>query len=256
MKTIEEKKEIVENFEGFYITELFILYENPDFDITKWIGNNSFQKPEFLSSDYNIIMGRCVQLTDKEVLNNILCIGASNPIANPLFNNSPKLYVLKWNNKLDYYEGKLSDMDDTTQTTFNYDGSSIIQLSGFELNSDENKNKQSGFVEDARYYKTVPNNPSNQDIEQFLFNPENCETINILFIQIQKFLIELVNLYQQGKIIQEIPQQWFSNSTDCIEQAIILNDNLLKFYVNVSPNYYQTYFKQNVDIDNILKLYN
>ena len=29
-------------------------------------------------------------------------------------------------------------------------------------------------------------------IETFLFNPENCETINILFIQIQKFLIELV----------------------------------------------------------------
>ena len=256
MKTIEEKKEIIKNFEGFYITNGFILYENPDFDIAKWIGNNSFQKPEFISSDYNIIMGKCVQILNKEMIYKVICTGASNPIANSLFNNSPLLYVLKWNNKLDTYEGKLADMDDLSQVTFNYDGNNNIEWSGFELNNDENINQNAGFVDEGKYYKIVPNNPSEEDIKKFLFNPENCETINLLFIQIQKFLLELVNLYQQGKIIQEIPSQWFSTATTCREQSLVLLDNLLKFYVNVSPNYYQTYFKQNVDIDNILKLYN
>jgi hypothetical protein len=256
MKTLQEKKEIVENFEGFYADRGAILYEDPVRKPVLRAGAFRFQKPEFISSDYNVIMGRCVQTLSKDVFRNLICAGASNPISNALFNDSPKLYVLKWNNKIDTYEGKLADMDDTTQSTFDYDGSSIIQTSGFELNSDENKDKVAGLVNQGKLYKTVPNNPTNQDIENFLFNPENCEAIGYIFIDIQKFLIELLNLYQQGKIIQEIPPQWFSTAKSCRDQALVLLDNLLKFYVNVNPNYYQTYFKQNIDIDNILKLYN
>ena len=64
------------------------------------------------------------------------------------------------------------------------------------------------------------------------------------------------NLYQQGKIIQIIPAKWFSNAIKCQEQSFVLYHNLLKFYVNTSPSYFQTFFKQNIDIDNNLKLYN
>jgi hypothetical protein len=256
MKTLDEKKEIIDNFEGFYITDGKILYENPDTLLENWKGNNRFEKPVIISTKYDNIMGRCTQVLTKEMLSNVLCSGATNPIANQLFNNSPQLYVLKWNEKLKLYDRKLADMDDLSQVTFQYDGNKIINWSGFELSSDENKNTTAGFVDYGNFYKIVPNNPTKQEIEDFLSNPDNCTTINLLFEQVQEFLLELLNLYQQGKIKEEIPSQWFSNTILCHEQARILNDNLLAFYVNVSPNYYQTYFKQDINIDNILKLYN
>jgi len=256
MTSLDEKKEIIDNFEGFYITDGFLLYENPDTLFVKFKGNYRFEKPVIISTKYDNIMGRCVQVLNKEVLNDALCAGASNPVANQLFNNNPQLYVLKWNEKLELYDGKLADMDDISQFTFQYDGNKIINWSGFELNSDKNLNTAAGFVASGNFYKIVPNNPTKQEIEDFLSNPENCTTIELLFEQVQGFLLELLNLYQQGKIKEEIPSQWFSNTILCPEQARILNDNLLAFYVNVSPNYYQTYFKQIINIDNILKLYN
>jgi len=255
MKTLEEKKEIINNFQGFYINDGNTLYENPDSLIVNLKGNNKFET-HIISKNYNNIMGRCTQVITKEVLNDALCAGATSPIADELFNNNPQLFVLKWNEKLELYDGKLADMDDLTQMTFQYDGNKIINWSGIELNNDENRNKNAGLVDYGNFYKTVPNNPSKKDIEDFLSNPENCTTINLLFEQVQGFLLELLNLYQQGKIKEIIPQQWFSDTTICEEQARILNNNLLVFYVNVSPNYYQTYFKQNIDVDNILKLYN
>ena len=256
MKTLEEKKEMIQNFEGFYIRDGNILYENPKSKIVKWAGSNKFEKPNIISNNYNNIMGKCVQTRTKQSQIDTSCAGASVPVSNNLFNNSPQLYVLKWNEKIDVYEGNLADMDDLTQITFQYDGNNIIDWSGFELSNDDSINKENGHVTSGNFYKTVPNNPSKKDIEDFLSNPENCTTINLLFEQVQGFLLELLNLYQQGKIKEIIPQQWFSDTTICEEQARILNNNLLVFYVNVSPNYYQTYFKQNIDVDNILKLYN
>lgn len=256
MKTFEDKKKIVQNFEGFYVTIGYLLYENPDTNIVQFEGNYRFQKPNFISSNYNTIMGQSTQILSKEKINNSLNAGASIISSSSLFNNAPQLYILKWNHKLDYYEGNLVDVNDLTQFSFNYDGNMNIEWSCFELNNDENNEKGAGYVGNGTFYKTVSNNPTQEDIENFLFNPENCQTINLLFIEIQKFLIELFNLYQQGKIIQKIPQQWFSTTTKCNEQSLVLLDNLLKFYVNVNPNYYQTYFKQNIDIDNNLKLYN
>ena len=44
-------------------------------------------------------------------------------------------------------------------------------------------------------------------VEDFLFNAENCETIGFLFEDSQAFLKRLVNLYQQGKITEEIPSR-------------------------------------------------
>ena len=256
MKTLEEKKEMIKQFQGFYVINGKILYENPDTLIINLDDSNKFEKPDIISDNYNNVMGKCTKVLSKKVLDDVLCVGASNPIANQLFNNSPQLYVLKWNEYLEVYEGKLADMDDTSQVTFHYDGNKIINWSGFELNNDENKNKIAGFVNYGNFYKTVSNNPTNKEIEEFLSNPENCETIGLLFDQIQEFLLELLNLYQEGKITEEIPSKWFSDTIICSEQAYILNDNLLAFYVNVNPNYYQTYFKQNIDVDNILKLYN
>jgi hypothetical protein len=254
--TVLEKKEMIQNFSGFYINTGFLLYENPESSLVKWNGLNKFEQPSIISDNYDTVMGKCVQLITKEFITSALCAGASTPINDSIFYNNPQLYVLKWNDHLEVYEGKLADMDDTSQYTFQYDGNKIINWSGFELNNDENNNKSAGFVAFGNFYKTVSNNPSKKEIEEFLSNPENCETIGLLFRQVQEFLLELLNLYQQGKIIQEIPTQWFSDTTICSEQANILNDNLLAFYVNVNPNYYQTYFKQNIDVDNILKLYN
>jgi len=256
MKTIEEKKEMIQNFEGYYITDGDILYENPDTLFVNLKASNRFEKPVIISTKYDNIMGRCVIVVSKEILNDILCAGASIPIANQLFNNTPQLYVLTWNEKLELYDGKLADMDDTSQTTFQYDGNKIINWSGFELNSDENINTDAGYVISGNFYRTVSNNPTNVEIENFLSNPDNCEIIRLLFEQVQEFLLELLNLYQEGKITEQIPSKWFSDTTICEEQAKILNDNLLAFYVNINPNYYQTYFKQNIDVDNILKLYN
>jgi len=256
MKTLEEKKEIIDNFEGFYINNGFLLYENPDTLFLKWNGANKFEKPVIISTKYDNIMGRCVQTLTREFIESALCAGASTPIDNNLFYNNPQLYVLKWNEKLELYDGKLADMDDISQVTFQYDGNKIINWSGFELSNDENRNTVAGYVASGNFYKTVPNNPTKQEIEDFLSNPKNCTTIELLFEQVQGFLLELLNLYQQGKIKEEIPPQWFSDTILCPEQAKILNDNLLAFYVNVSPNYYQTYFKQIINIDNILKLYN
>jgi hypothetical protein len=256
MKTLEEKKEMIENFEGFYIREGNILYENPITEIVRWVGANKFEKPISISKNYNSILGRCVQTTTKQTQENQVCSGGTVPVSSDLFNNSPQLYVLTWNEKLDVYEGELADMNDLTQITFKYDGNKIIHISGFELNSEENKDKEGGAVVNGDFYKTVSNNPTKQEIEDFLSNPENCETIGFVFEQVQLFLLEILNLYQQGKIIQEIPSKWFSDTISCPEQSKILNDNLLAFYININPNYYQTYLKQNIDIDNILKLYN
>jgi hypothetical protein len=256
MKTLEEKKAMIQNFSGFYINDGKILYENPDTSIINWFGSNKFEKPDIISDNYNNVMGKCTQILTSKMLEEALCAGASNPISNQLFNNNPQLYVLKWNKQLEVYDGKLADMDDTSQVSFQYDGNKIINWSGFELNNDENNNKSAGFVDYGNFYRTVSNNPTKKEIEEFLSNPENCETIGLLFRQVQNFLLELLNLYQQGKITEEIPSKWFSDTIICSEQAYILNDNLLAFYVNVNPNYYQTYFKQNIDVDNILKLYN
>ena len=256
MKKIEEKKEMIQNFEGFYLMRGIILFENPDSSLVNIVANFRFEKPQYISSDLNIIMGKGVQIANKDTISNILSVGVSNLVGNNLFNNSPQLYILKWNSKLEYFQGSITDVDDLTQFAFNYDGNKNINWTVFELNNNENQNKNAGYVSTGQFYKTVPNNPTQEDIDNFLFNSENCFTINLLFIEIQKFLIELNNLYQQGKIIQIIPQNWFSNATNCHEQALILQDNLLKFYVNINPTYFQTYFKQNIDIDNNLKLYN
>ena len=256
MKTLEEKIEMIKNFEGFYVTRGVLLYEDPNAGLLQWKGNNRFERPNFISPDYNTIMGKCVQLLEKEFINAALLVGEKFPSVDPLFNNSPQLYILNWNNKLELYEGNLIDMDDITQYTFNYDGNKNINWTGFELNNNENVNTKAGFVANGTFYKTVPNNPTQEDIDNFLFNPENCETISLIFFEIQKFLIELNNLYQQGKIIQIIPQNWFSNAIKCPEQSLVLYNNLLKFYLNINPTYFQTYFKQNIDIDNNLKLYN
>jgi len=256
MKTLEEKKEMVQNFEGFYVDRGANLYEEPTKKPVLRRTQFRFEKPEIISNDYNNVMGRCVQYIGPEIFKQLLCAGANIISGNDFFNNSIKLYVLKYDNKTETYEGKIADMDDTTQSTFNYDGNKNFLVSGFELNSDENKDKFAGYVREGTLYKTVPNNPTQKDIETFLFNPENCETIGFVFNDAQSFLIRLLNLYQQGKIKEEIPKNWFSNTQKCNEQSLILLDNLLVFYVNVQPNYYQSYFKQEVDIDNILKLYN
>jgi hypothetical protein len=256
MKNLEEKKEMIKNFEGFYIDRGTNLFEDPTKKPVISSTQFRFEKPEIISNDYNNVMGRCVQYIGPEIFRQLQCAGADIISSNNFFNTLIKLYVLKYDNKTETYEGKIADKDDSTQSTFNYDGNKNFLVSGFELNSDENKDKFAGNVLEGTLYKTVPNNPTQKDIETFLFNPENCETIGFVFNDAQLFLIRLLNLYQQGKIKEEIPAKWFSNTQKCNEQSLILLDNLLVFYVNVQPNYYQSYFKQEVDIDNILKLYN
>ena len=220
------------------------------------MGNIRFEIPSYISHDYNYILGRCVQYFNTESLQEALCTGASLETAPSIFNNKPYLYILSWDENSKAYNGIIATVDDVTQFSFIYKGNSIFISTVFELNNDQNINKKAGLVGTETYYKTVPNNPSQQEIEKFLINPDNCETIGLIFEYIQKFLLQLYNLYQQGKIKEEIPSKWFSDTKICSEQAKILNDNLLVFYVNVNPGYFQTYFKQNVDIDNILKLYN
>jgi len=220
------------------------------------LGNIRFEIPSYISNDYNYILGRCVQYFNTESLQEALCTGASLETAPSIFNNKPYLYILSWDENSKAYNGIIATVDDVTQFSFIYKGNSIFISTVFELNNDQNINKKAGLVGTETYYKTVPNNPSQQEIEKFLINPDNCETIGLIFEYIQKFLLQLYNLYQQGKIKEEIPSKWFSDTKICSEQAKILNDNLLVFYVNVNPGYFQTYFKQNVDIDNILKLYN
>jgi len=220
------------------------------------LGNIRFEIPSYISHDYNYILGRCVQYFNTESLQEALCTGASLETAPSIFNNKPYLYILSWDENSKAYNGNIVATDDLTQFSFIYKGNSIFISTVFELNNDQNINKKAGLVGTETYYKTVPNNPSQQEIEKFLINPDNCETIGLIFEYIQKFLLQLYNLYQQGKIKEEIPSKWFSDTKICSEQAKILNDNLLVFYVNVNPGYFQTYFKQNVDIDNILKLYN
>jgi hypothetical protein len=251
MKTLQEKKSILDKLEGFYYFNDIILYEDPSQDIVNTIGSARFEIPSYISHDYNYVLGRFAKYISAESLENALCSGASLPSA-----NRATLYVLSWDENIKAYNGNMVATNDLTQFSFIFNGNSIFTSILYEVNNDENVIKTAGLVGTETFYKTVPNNPSDEDIKTFLFNPENCETINLIFIQIQFFLQKLYNLYQQGKIIQEIPTQWFSNTTNCQEQAIILNDNLLKFYVNVNPTYFQIYFNQNVDIDNILKLYN
>ena len=240
----------------FIILINIILYEDPSRDLVNISGNIRFEIPSYISHDYNYILGRCVQYFNIESLKEALCTGASLTTENLLFNNKPYLYILSWDENSKAYNGNIVATDDLTQFSFIYNGTNIFNSTLFEVNNNENINKTAGLVGTYINYKTVPNNPSKKDIEDFLSNPENCTTINLLFEQVQGFLLELLNLYQQGKIKEKIPKQWFSDTILCPEQSKILNDNLLAFYVNVSPNYYQTYFKQDIDIDNILKLYN
>jgi len=256
MTSLHEKKTILANFEGFYYINDIILYEDPSRDIVNLIANARFEIPTYVSNDYNYVLGRFVRYFNNESLEEALCTGASIITNDPLFNNLASLYVLSWDENSKAYNGNIATIDDMTQFSFIYKGNSIFISTVFELNNDENINKKAGLVGTETYYKTVPNNPSQQEIEEFLSNPDNCETIGLIFEYIQKFLLQLYNLYQQGKIKEEIPSKWFSDTIICQEQAKILNNNLLAFYVNVNPDYYQTYFKQNVDIDNILKLYN
>ena len=256
MKTLEEKKEIIDNLEGFYYFNEIILYEDPSRDLVNLLGAVRFEIPSYISNDYNYILGRFVKYISPESLEQALCTGASIPVENKIFNNKPSLYVLSWDENNKVYNGYRIATSDVTQYLFAYNGNSIFSSTVLEPNNDENINKKAGLVATETYYKIVSNNPSSQEIEVFLSNPNNCETIGLIFKYIQEFLLELLNLYQQGKITEVIPSKWFSDTTICQEQARILNDNLLAFYVNVNPNYYQTYFKQNIDVDNILKLYN
>ena len=256
MTSLEEKKAILDNFEGFYSFYNYILYEDPSKELVNLSGNTRFEIPTYISSDYNYVLGRIARCISTESLNQALCTGASIPIINPLFNNRAELYVLSWDENSKAYKGKSTSTNDLTQFSFTYKGESIFTSVLFELNNDENKDKNAGLVGTSTYYKTVPNNPTNEDIDKFLFNTDNCYTIGFIFDQIQEFLVELNNLYQQGKIKQIIPKEWFSDATKCSEQSLVLHNNLLKFYVNLFPGYYSTWNKENVDIDNILKLYN
>ena len=256
MKTLEEKRTMLDNFEGFYVNNGHLFYENPNQNIVVWDGDNRFEKPNYISNDCTYVMGRSVQYVSEESLNDILCNGGTVPVESSLFNNNCQLYILNWDNLTHLYQGKLIDVDDLSEYTFEYDGNNIINWTGTELNNNENVNKNAGGVFGGTWYKTVPNNPTQEDIDKFLFNPDNCYTINLIFNQIQTFLIELSNLYEEGIITEKIPQKWFSNATKCSEQALILDDNLLQFYVNVFPDYFVTWNEQKVDIDSILKLYN
>ena len=134
MKTIEEKLEMIKNFEGFYVNRGYILYENPNRPVIQWKGANRFEHT-FISSDYNQVLGRCVQTLEKEFLEEVLGVGASSPVNNKLFNDNPQLYKLTWNNKLEYYEGNLSDVDDLSQYTFLYDGNKNMKWTGYEFNN-------------------------------------------------------------------------------------------------------------------------
>jgi hypothetical protein len=256
MTSLEEKKAILDNFEGFYCFFEYVLYEDPSRELINLIGNTRFELPTYISPDYNYVLGRCVDYISPKTLQQALCTGASLPIVNSLFNNKAFLYVLSWNENSKAYKGNRSATDDLTQFSFTYKGESIFTSVLFELNNNENINKNAGLVGIETSYKIVPNNPTNEDIDKFLFNPENCDAISFIFVQIQEFLVELNNLYQQGQIKQIIPKEWFSDATKCPEQSLVLHNNLLKFYVNVCPGYYSTWNKENVDIDNILKLYN
>ena len=120
MTSLGKKKEMIKNFSGFYINSGFLLYENPESLLVKWDGSNKFEEPTTISSNYDIIMGRCVQTLTREFIESALCSGASTPLINNIFYNNPQLYVLKWNKQLEVYEGKLADMDDTSQYTFQY----------------------------------------------------------------------------------------------------------------------------------------
>lgn len=256
MTSLEEKKDILDNFEGFYYFNDDVLYEDPSRDMVNVKGNIRFEIPTYISPDYNYVLGRLAKCINTESLNQALCTGASIPTINPLFNNRAELYVLSWDENSKVYKGKSTATNDLTQFSYTYKGESIFTGTLFEVNNDENINKNAGLVGTTTYYKTVPNNPTNEDIDKFLFNPENCDAIGFIFVQIQEFLVELNNLYQQGQIKQIIPKEWFSDATKCPEQSLVLHNNLLKFYVNVCPGYYSTWNKENVDIDNILKLYN
>ena len=89
MKKIEEKKEMIQNFEGFYLMRGIILFENPDSSLVNIVANFRFEKPQYISSDLNIIMGKGVQIANKDTISNILSVGVSNLVGNNLFNNSP-----------------------------------------------------------------------------------------------------------------------------------------------------------------------
>ena len=86
MKTLEEKIEMIKNFEGFYVTRGVLLYEDPNAGLLQWKGNNRFERPNFISPDYNQVLGRCVQTLEKEFFDAVLGIGASSPVNNKLFN--------------------------------------------------------------------------------------------------------------------------------------------------------------------------
>ena len=160
------------------------------------MGNIRFEIPSYISHDYNYILGRCVQYFNTESLQEALCTGASLETAPSIFNNKPYLYILSWDENSKAYNGNIVATDDLTQFSFIYKGNSIFNSTLFELNNDENINKKAGLVGTYTNYKTVPNNPTKQEIEDFLSNLDNCTTINLLFEQVQAFLLELLNLYQ------------------------------------------------------------
>ena len=96
--------------------------------------------------------------------------------------------MLSWDENSRSYNGNIVATNDITQFSFIYNGNSIFSSKIFEVNNDENINKKAGLVGTETYYKTVSNNPSSQEIEIFLSNPNNCETIRLIFEYIQKFI--------------------------------------------------------------------
>ena len=79
MTSLEEKKAILDNFEGFYCFNSNILYEDPSRDILNLLGIRRFEIPTFISFDYNYVLGRCVSYVNSISLEQALCTGASLP---------------------------------------------------------------------------------------------------------------------------------------------------------------------------------
>lgn len=66
--------------------------------------------------------------------------------------------MLSWYENSKAYKGIRSATNDLTQFSFTYNRDSIFTSTLFELNNDENINKNAGLVGIETSYKTVPNN--------------------------------------------------------------------------------------------------
>jgi hypothetical protein len=126
-----DNKMILDNFPGNYISDVQILYSNPENQLSLPKFFYKFEEPIFRDENNIKALGRCIQSFSKEINNSLVKSGADGikEIVDDKkkYNHTICSYSMYWDKTVSRFKVTLIDKDDTTVFSFYYtDGDDII----------------------------------------------------------------------------------------------------------------------------------